>query len=49
MVSSGSLVVDDAERIVLWLAGVLTVSKPVDAVVDVVGGAFDGLLDKISV
>ena len=49
VVGGGSLVVDDAERVVLWLAGVLTVCKSVNAVVDVVGGAFDGLLDEVRV
>jgi hypothetical protein len=43
------LVVDNAERVVLRLAGGLAVSKPVNAVVNVVGGAFDGLLNEIRV
>jgi len=49
VVGGGSLVVDDAERVVMGLAGGFTVSKPVNAVVDIVGGAFDHLLHEIRV
>ncbi|ERG91204.1 MAG: hypothetical protein J07HQW1_01236 [Haloquadratum walsbyi J07HQW1] len=40
------LVVNNAERVTVGLAGVLTVSKPVNVITDVVCGAFDNLLDE---
>ncbi|ERG97393.1 MAG: hypothetical protein J07HQW2_03879 [Haloquadratum walsbyi J07HQW2] len=49
VVGGGALVVDDAECVVLWLAGIFVVSQSVYTAVDVVSGAFDGFLDEIRV
>ena len=49
VVCGGSLVVDDAERVVFGAGSVAAVFQAGFGVVDVCGGAFDGFLDKVGV
>lgn len=49
IVGGGSLIVDDAERIVVGTAGGVTVCEAVDTIVDVIRGPFDCFLDEIRV
>ena len=43
------LVVDDAERVVLRLAGILAICEAVNTVANIVSGAFDSFLDEVGV